>query len=281
MDPDWVETDDRIATYTNLPPGSRSFSVSARFGQDAWGPASTVNFEVEPHFTQTLVFYLMCASGCFFLGAGVLTLRMRQIRARERELEQLVKVRTKQVRDTNNELEAANMELARLATQDGLTGVANRRMLDETLEREWQRTRRAGTPLSLILIDIDYFKPFNDHYGHPSGDACLRKVAQTLAQTVKRPGDVVARYGGEEFAVLLPDTAPEGAMEIAERLRHTVADLNISHERSEVAPHVTLSIGVCTRVPGNESSIEELISGADRSLYQAKKAGRNRVHRET
>ncbi|HEV8245446.1 MAG TPA: diguanylate cyclase, partial [Polyangiaceae bacterium] len=175
------------------------------------------------------------------------------------------------------DLEKSNEELARLSAVDGLTGVANRRSFDGALEREWRRAARENTTLSLILIDVDFFKRYNDAYGHLGGDDCLRKVAGALSKAVHRPGDFVARYGGEEFAVLLPSTDHEGSLVVAELLRTAVSDLRLDHRASEVTDHVTISLGLATLRPKHTGQPNELISQADGALYEAKRGGRNRV----
>ncbi|MBC9071512.1 diguanylate cyclase [Thauera sp. CAU 1555] len=176
-------------------------------------------------------------------------------------------------------LDEANRELTRLSTADGLTGIANRRRFDETLLKEWRRCAREERPLSLLLIDVDFFKPFNDNYGHQVGDECLKAVARTLAQTLHRPSDLAARYGGEEFGVILPGTDEQGALAVAESLREAVQQLGITHRFSEVAQVVTISIGLACITPqrGNESGFIRLLKEADEALYQAKTGGRNRV----
>jgi diguanylate cyclase (GGDEF)-like protein len=164
-----------------------------------------------------------------------------------------------------------------LSLVDGLTGIGNRRRFDEFLIREWRRSRRARTPLALVMLDVDYFKAFNDKYGHAAGDECLREVAATIAMVVRRPGDLCARYGGEEFAAILPHTDLAGARTLGERIRAAVTGLEIPHARSAVAPVVTVSIGVAAGdIAGNEEP-EALLRAADRRLYEAKIAGRNRV----
>lgn len=173
---------------------------------------------------------------------------------------------------------AANRELERIANLDGLTQVPNRRRFDDYLEREWRRLARDGQPLSLILCDIDYFKRYNDYYGHQSGDACLQAVAQALDSAVKRPADLVARYGGEEFAIILPNTAAEGAVHVAKLLRMEVKHLAIPHAQSSASPHVTLSMGVSSTVPTFDTSAGELIAIADKALYTAKDGGRDAYH---
>ncbi len=168
-------------------------------------------------------------------------------------------------------------ELEHLSWQDGLTGVANRRSLDTALNREWQRAQRDKTEVSLLMLDIDFFKLYNDHFGHQFGDDCLKMVAATIARVVTRPGDLVARYGGEEFAVLLPGTSSEGAASVATRILDAVATLNILHPRSTVSNIVTLSIGISTLMPGDELNPYHLVGFADEALYRAKEAGRNQI----
>jgi diguanylate cyclase (GGDEF)-like protein/PAS domain S-box-containing protein len=169
--------------------------------------------------------------------------------------------------------------LENLSAMDGLTGIANRRRFDETLDIEWRRAQRADAPLSFIMIDIDHFKPFNDNYGHPSGDECLRRVALGMAECVRRPMDLLARYGGEEFACILPDTDTEGAALLAERLRAKVEGLGIPHAFSPASDRVTISAGVATMIPTPDRKPEDLIRRADELLYQAKETGRNKIVR--
>lgn len=177
-------------------------------------------------------------------------------------------------------------ELRRSATTDALTGVANRRQLDATLEREWLRARRSRTPLAVVLVDIDHFKAFNDNYGHPEGDVCLRQVAQALRGACLRPADLVARYGGEEFALVLPDTPTLGAEHVARRILHSVESLQIPHAHSPVAPYVTVSAGIVCRsatesegidASTKEQALRHLLHAADAALYAAKRAGRARA----
>ncbi|MCF8197637.1 MAG: sensor domain-containing diguanylate cyclase [Sulfuritalea sp.] len=170
----------------------------------------------------------------------------------------------------------AQTALEKLASRDGLTGVANRRSFDERLANEWMRDRRGRKALSLLMIDVDHFKRYNDTYGHQAGDTCLQKIAQVLEQVVHRPGDLVARYGGEEFAVILSSTDTVGAQGIAQRVLDHVAALEIPHGASELG-RVSLSIGVSTTHPAPELTEASLIASADSALYEAKHAGRNRV----
>jgi len=167
--------------------------------------------------------------------------------------------------------------LERISLIDGLTGIANRRHFDQTLEKEWRRALHHGDILSLALIDIDFFKKYNDYYGHLAGDECLQKVGSILTESLKRASDLGARYGGEEFVILLPSTAKDGALTVTERIRSNVEELRISHEMSEVAKHVTVSIGVAAIRPELDKVPSKLIRQADSALYQAKNAGRNRV----
>ena len=173
-------------------------------------------------------------------------------------------------------LRQANQTLQRLANIDGLTQIANRRCFGKVLHREWRQSRREPAPLSLILCDVDFFKLYNDRYGHLTGDDCLKQVAQAIEQSVRRPGDLAARYGGEEFAVILPRTTTEGALCVAEQIQATLANLNIFHDRSQVNNLVTLSMGIATLVPTADSVPEDLIAAADQALYRAKAEGRNR-----
>jgi diguanylate cyclase (GGDEF)-like protein len=178
---------------------------------------------------------------------------------------------------THLELKRHRDILEDMSNRDGLTGIPNRRRFDEVLELEWKRSVRKGNALSLILIDIDFFKPFNDHYGHTEGDDCLKKVAMSLYNAVRRPMDFVARYGGEEFVCILPETDREGATVVGEMLRKEIEAMDIKHHDSPVTDHVTISLGVASMVPTMDSSSHTLIEASDKCLYQAKEEGRNRV----
>ncbi|OQW91057.1 MAG: hypothetical protein BWK79_17925 [Beggiatoa sp. IS2] len=177
------------------------------------------------------------------------------------------------------ELQRANRELERLAALDGLTQVANRRRLDEYLQQEWQRLSRVNSALSFILCDVDYFKRYNDTYGHQAGDECLRQIAQAIRRAVRRPSDLVARYGGEEFALVLPNTDINGAMQVAASVHWEVKLLKIPHAHSSVSEYITVSVGVATieNTPDYNNTPSVLIGLADSALYEAKNQGRNRI----
>lgn len=173
----------------------------------------------------------------------------------------------------------ANQKLENLAALDGLTQISNRRRFDECLAQEWRRLAREQLPLSLILIDVDYFKLYNDSYGHQAGDECLQKVAGAISQNLKRPADIAARYGGEEFAVILPNTNAEGAWEAAKLIQQSVEKLQLVHKASEVSEHITLSMGVSSMVPDHQKTEAILIAAADQAVYEAKEKGRNKIVR--
>lgn len=182
---------------------------------------------------------------------------------------------TRKVQEQAIALQLANQELHRLANLDGLTEVANRRRFDQYFEQEWRRAEREQSCISLILCDIDYFKNYNDQYGHQAGDACLRKVAQAISETLRRPGDLVTRYGGEEFAVILPNTSAQGAVHIAELICIQIEKMKILHAQSQVSSQVTLSLGISSVVPNFSQHPDELIATTDKALYLAKAKGRN------
>ncbi len=174
-----------------------------------------------------------------------------------------------------NQLKKANERLKLLSVMDGLTQIPNRRKFDEYLDSEWHRLFRTKEPMSVILCDIDFFKLYNDNYGHQAGDDCLQKVARAIADCAQRSIDIAARYGGEEFALILPATDAKGAMAVSEEVRNRVLNLNLDHEKSVVNEYVTLSLGVATMIPGKDNSAEALVALSDEFLYQAKENGRN------
>ncbi len=173
------------------------------------------------------------------------------------------------------DLERKNKELERLSFLDSLTGIPNRRYFDKVFEQEWRRAGRSGALLSIIMADIDDFKSYNDNYGHLAGDECLNRVAQAMNHSLNRPGDFVARYGGEEFAIVLPETDPEGAYRLAEKIRTQICGLNIEHSAARACGMITMSLGVASIVPSVEQQAAHLVEMADQALYAAKNEGRN------
>ncbi len=181
------------------------------------------------------------------------------------------------LRVSQQQLLDSNLMLQRLMNSDGLTGLSNRRHFDEYLELEWRRAMREQQQLSLLMIDVDYFKAYNDTFGHLAGDEALRRVAEAIRGSCSRPSDLPARYGGEEFAVVLPNTSPGGARLVAEKLRQSVLGLAIEHTAPAAGAYLTVSVGLATQVPAIGSLCRQLISAADKGLYQAKNGGRNQV----
>ena len=194
---------------------------------------------------------------------------LEHMQDRTRELEVLVEQRTRELRHANDKLDA-------LSNLDGLTGIANRRKFDAELQKEWSREQRQGTSLSLIMLDVDLFKKYNDHYGHQQGDECLKALGQALTRAARRSGDLVARYGGEEFVVLLPNASEHDAIDTAKRIQHEVALLELPHAQAPVG-RVTFSLGVASMQPSSAADAQELVGRADAALYRAKGLGRNRM----
>jgi diguanylate cyclase (GGDEF)-like protein len=196
--------------------------------------------------------------------------------AKMRAMERIADMRERLI-EVSIELEEANAELQKLADVDGLTGIANRRSLDAYLENETARCIRENQPISVIMIDLDHFKAYNDYYGHLAGDNCLKRIADILQNKVRRPSDMAGRYGGEEFCIILPNTDKEGARHVAEFVRLTVEELRIPHAGNGAEGVVTLSLGVVTHYPDPSFAISTLLNEADKALYHAKRSGRNRV----
>lgn len=258
----------RSATYTNLPGGRYVFRIKASDNEGAWNEealALRVRVLSPPWLTPpAYILYFVLLVGLWYLTAS--TLRSRELRAKVRELTEL-----------KSRLEEANVHLSDLSLQDGLTGVANRRRLDAELQRAHASAVRDQRPISLLMVDLDHFKDFNDRYGHLAGDEALKSVADLLKREVPRASDFVARYGGEEFSVLLPNTSEEGASRVAERIRSQVEASGIPNEAVGPSAVVTLSVGIATIVPGPDSAPDSIVAAADGALYRAKAAGRNRV----
>jgi len=192
-----------------------------------------------------------------------------------REMESRLE-REQELLEMTQKLEGAVLSLKALSVVDSLTGLYNRRHFDATLDREWRRAQREGAPLGLLMIDLDHFKGYNDHFGHQQGDQCLRQVAQALKAMLHRPGDMLARFGGEEFVALLPNTPPLGAQVLAERMRQSVEELALAHAPESALARVTISLGFASLAPERSQGSAELVKAADEALYQAKALGRNR-----
>jgi diguanylate cyclase (GGDEF)-like protein len=269
FDEEWVSADAShpMATYTNLYPGEYRFLVRATSNKGLHSPVIELPITITPPYWQTWWFRIAAVLVLFAAGVLAYRSRVKGLKRRARRLEVLVAQRTA-------ELEESNRKLSAMASTDGLTGLANRRSFDEVLAREWARARRKREPLALAMIDVDHFKPYNDHYGHQAGDDCLRQVAAVLAHAVRRGTDLAARYGGEEFAFIAPATSTESALAIAEQLRADIEELRLPHEKSPLG-HVTVSIGVAAIVPDDGQDTDLLIRSADQALYRAKTQGRN------
>lgn len=257
-----TRTRDRVQVTLPLRLGDRVWSVTVRPGE-GFVLASERD---EPVVVLVLGLVVTTVTGAFIL--SLLRTRARAIH--------LAAGMTSALRESERELREANARLGQLAMEDGLTGTSNRRFFDGRLREECARADRSGSPLALVLVDVDHFKAFNDRYGHPEGDACLRAIARCLAGSARRPGDVLARYGGEEFVLLLPGLDAEAAAELAEAARRRVEELTIPHDASLHAK-VTASFGVAEWGRESARTPEALVSAADAALYTAKSRGRNRV----
>lgn len=271
-DADWIDAGTRrTAYYSSLPPGQYRFQVTAANSDNIWNEqGASLALELLPFFYQTTMFYSLVALGLTATLFSAWRIGVNRLGARERQLAKLVDQKTE-------ELRKANEELTLLANSDGLTAVGNRRQFEDFLAAEWRRAIRFKTEVSLVLIDIDHFKLFNDTYGHHAGDECLKAVAAALTGTTHRPTDLLTRFGGEEFAIVLGGTAAAGARNIAEQAMAKVDALKIPHSSSPTARHLTISIGVATMFVTVGMSEAELIKAADGALYRAKAGGRNRI----
>lgn len=241
------------------------------------GPFGAMDAQAGIWLLWPLIGFLAVAA--LLLGASSAERRQQRTRLERAysRVDALVEERTAALRETQARLEAANQHLLELATQDGLTGIANRRSFDEQLARELSRARRNDTWLSVVLVDVDFFKDYNDSRGHQAGDRCLQTLAWALSKELRRGGDRVSRYGGEEFAILLPETPPTGAEKVAEKLRATIEDLGLEHGAAQARDRVTISLGVASLRPGHATSPERVLKHADDQLYRAKSEGRNQV----
>ncbi len=272
LTPGWVEAGKaREASFAALPPGRYFFSLGISLDGQRWQEVPQVlSIVVQPRLVQTPWFIALVALAGLLAVAALYTLRTHALRRRSAEMERLVAQQTEELRQ-------ANEHLSRLSFADALTGLANRRRLDEVLATEWRRALRMQTPLAVVIADIDAFKAYNDTLGHPAGDACLVAVAEVIRQAAHRASDFAARYGGEEFILLLPGADVEAAGAFAEVLRQACEARALPHPASGVGPVVTLSLGVAACVPTAGTSAAALVAAADAALYRAKEEGRNRV----
>ena len=271
----------RNAFFTHLPHGIHTLEIVAGYADGTWGQQTTrLEIVVEPRFFQTIEFLLLSAGALIALGFGVASIRTAAIRHREHILTRQVEERTVELLRVTQELEKANLQLEELSLADPLTGIANRRSFDQTLDHMWARAQREQTSVALLMIDVDHFKAYNDTYGHAKGDQCLQRLAEVLKGGLRRANDLLARYGGEEFAVLLPDCDAATATGMAETLRRLVEKCGIPHQGSPNTEIVTISIGAASTLPQRGQNSESLCLAADTALYRAKDRGRNRVNSE-
>lgn len=271
-DKDWVDAGTRRTVYYSyLPPGHYRFVVKAANSDNIWNEeGASLPLELQPFFYETTWFYSLVGLGAALLLVGAWKVSVSRFAAREQELAKLVAEKTE-------ELRTANEELQLLANSDGLTAIGNRRRFEEFLTDEWRRAIRFKIPVSLVLLDIDHFKLFNDTYGHHAGDECLRQVAAALGSTIHRPTDLLTRFGGEEFAIVLGGTDATGARNIAEQAVANVNSLRIPHRSSPTSSQLTVSVGVATLTVEVGMQETELIKAADAALYKAKAGGRNQI----
>lgn len=277
FDKGWSEwTTQNLKEYTNLPEGSYAFRVKARNIYGSVSSEAAYRFMISPPWKRTPFAYALYALAALLLLFGIVKAYTIQLRHEQKRLEKLVALRTEELKRSNEELAKANNSLEQLSLTDALTQLPNRRNFELIFAQEWNRCVREPQPLSLLMIDIDFFKLFNDAYGHPQGDECLKKVAAAIKRSAPRAGDFPARIGGEEFIVILPHTPVAAAVKVAERVRSGVEALAIPHGGSTISPVVTITIGIATITPDREAASDDLLAAADQALYQAKKEGRNR-----
>ena len=270
FDQKWIQAGNRrSAFYTNLPPGHYTFRVKACNNDAVWNETgASFEFTLQAHFYQTWWFRGLIFLGVLLAAFAAYRYRVSRLHRRQQELELLVSERTDQ-------LAAANEELRRYATTDDLTGIANHRMFYDFFDREWRRAIRATKPIAVMMVDVDYFKQYNDFFGHQQGDECLRRIAQALTGVVHRGGDLVARYGGDEFVVVLAETGQEVVL-VAEKMREAVHRLAIRHGDPAIGTTITISTGCAEIVPTEVDEAMDLVRAADRALYLSKQNGRDR-----
>jgi len=266
----------------SLPPGDYQLEAQTFNRLAGFGPVETIiKLQVRnPRWANKLLIAPFAAAGKVWRISEAL-FRNRALLERNVELEREVQARTADIEQAKSLLEAMNKELASQTVTDALTGISNRRHFDERFEQDLHEASRTGEPLSLILIDIDHFKPYNDLYGHAQGDKCLSYVARKLESTLYRPNDLVARYGGEEFVVVLPNVDRQGAVLTAERLRNSIVSLAMAHDGAPGSKRVTISLGATTLQTPLGLQVTDLVATrliecADAALYEAKETGRNR-----
>lgn len=259
----WEAGARRVAVFSGLGPGPHHVEVQARVADGPWSDPARVDFQATPAWHERWIARLGLVPVCFLL-AAVVWLVMRR---RQQSIRRLVEDRTRELAEANEKLEA-------LAHVDSLTGVATRRCFEDRLAMYWSGAFRSNEPLSLLMIDMDHFKSLNDQHGHPMGDRCLVELAACMGAIFQRDLDLVARFGGDEFVVLLPDTGPQGALSLAHRLHADVGAIRLPQVPTL---RLTLSVGVATAWPRHGGSPPDLLSAADRALYEAKARGRDRV----
>jgi diguanylate cyclase (GGDEF)-like protein len=267
----WTETSQRELQFAKLAPGAYRLEIEARESDGVWsGRGAEFPFQILAPWYSSWWFISLCLLFPLSMAAVVMLLRNVSARNRERELVRLVAEKTA-------DLSRANEELSLLSFTDPLTGLSNRRIFDQSLEKECARLRRTKASLSLLTIDVDQFKALNDSQGHQRGDEYLVLLAAELLKIARRQIDIVARVGGEEFAIVLPITIATDAVHIAESVRLAIADLKLPHPASTVIPYLTVSVGVATATHDCFCTPESLTAAADQALYAAKRAGRNQV----
>ncbi|RPI29550.1 MAG: diguanylate cyclase [Acidobacteria bacterium] len=279
LEEDWNYVGNRrFVTYTTLPAGDYVFHVKGANSDGIWNQQGlSLKIHISPPFWKTAWFSGLLAATALLLAGALYQFRVRQLKSREAELQQQVQERIRQVARANKQLSVVNSKLRRMATKDQLTGIANIRLFRSFFYREWRRVVRNQLPISLIMVDVDFFKLYNDTYGHVAGDECLRKVAVTIEKYAQRAGDLAARYGGEEFILVLSEVELPAAAALAEKIRSDVQSLGIAHARSNISPYVTISLGCVTLIPAPGERPNRLLEEVDNALYQSKKDGRNRI----
>ena len=225
-----------------------------------------------PYFQESsrLIFANSINSSTFVIMSWAISFMRYKKQAEDFINKKIILEKNKELRMINMQLQEANQKLEKMSRTDGLTGIINRLYFEVKIKDEWDRCKRDSAPLSLIMVDIDFFKGYNDKYGHQAGDSCIKLIANVLTLYVKHPSDIVARYGGDEFMVLLPNTDKEDAINLAKQMRIAVEDKSIQHSYSSVSEHVTISLGINTTIPSDQSSIDEFIRNTDKALYMAK-----------